>query len=324
VYDSYKTITVVCPVYNEEAYIKKVLDFFVTALPDNKEIFIIDGNSTDKTTAIVNEFASRYPNIFLLTNPNKTVPYALNIAIPKCKGEFIVRLDAHTEYAPDYFEQIVKTFQDTKADIVGGPMRAVGKTDFQKAVAYATSTKFGIGDSSFHDEHHRGYVDSVYLGAWKKEIFNDIGLFDIKFKRNQDDEFHYRAKSKGKKIYLNPQIKSWYYPRSTAKKLFKQYFQYGLYKPLVLKKVSSGFKLRHVIPSLFVLYLAVLPAFLVFSLLLSFPLIIYLLIACYFAFSLKSSAMVKFFALFAYPTLHLAYGSGFLLGMFKLNVRNSQ
>ena len=90
----------------------------------------------------------------------------------------------------------METFGKTGADIVGGPMRAKGKTSFQNAVAKSTSSVFGIGDSGFHNDKKSGYVDSVYLGAWKREIFADTGLFDVDMKRNQDDEFHYRAKSK--------------------------------------------------------------------------------------------------------------------------------
>jgi glycosyltransferase involved in cell wall biosynthesis len=310
-------ISVVCPVYNEEAYISKVLEFFVSALPVDKEIFIVDGNSTDRTTVIVNEFANKHTNIFLLNNPSKTVPFALNMAIPKCKGEFIIRLDAHTEYAPDYFEQIIKSFKETGADIVGGPMRTVGKTDFQKAVAYATCTRFGVGDSAFHDEMKSGYVDSVYLGAWKKEIFNDVGYFDETLKRNQDDDFHYRAKAKGKKIFLNPQIKSFYYPRDTAKKLFLQYFQYGLYKPIVLKKTMTEIKLRHLIPSAFLLYLISLPVLLFFSSLFWLPSVLYLALSCWYAISSHGNLSQKVYTFMSYPLLHISYGSGFLAGLAK-------
>lgn len=311
-------LSVICPVYNEENYISKVLEFFSSALPNDKELFIVDGGSSDKTVDIVNDFAGKHSNVYLLHNPNKIVPYALNMAIKLCKGDFIVRLDAHTEYAPDYFEQIVKTFKESNADIVGGPMRTVGKTDFQKAVAYATCTKFGVGDSAFHDEEHSGFVDSVYLGAWKREIFKDVGYFDEALVRNQDDDFHYRAKANGKKIFLNPQIKSYYYPRNSAGKLLSQYFQYGLYKPIVLKKTMSEIKLRHLIPSMFVLYLVLLPFLLNFNLLFLLPGLLYILIDFCFAFALKGSFKQKLNTLIVYPVLHISYGSGFILGLFRM------
>jgi succinoglycan biosynthesis protein ExoA len=309
-------ITVILPCRNEEHYISKVLDFFTQAQPANKELIIADGDSTDRTREIVASYSSRYPEISLISNPDKFVPFALNECIRKASGEYVIRLDAHTEYASDYFTTTVETFERTGAEIVGGPMRAKGKTAFQRAVAICTSTIFGVGDSDFHDESAEGFTDSVYLGAWRKNIFETTGLFDTAMLRNQDDEFHYRAKSKGMKIYLNPKIKSWYYPRSTSGSLLKQYFQYGLFKPLVLKKVRSEVKPRHLIPSAFVLYLLLIPFFLfLIGWIALIPLLLYLLIDLYFSFSKQEGVSEKMNALLIYPMLHISYGCGFILGL---------
>jgi succinoglycan biosynthesis protein ExoA len=311
-------LTVICPVRNEEAFIENVIHFFINSKPQDKELFIVDGNSTDRTREIVLSYSSIHSNIHLLHNPQRIVPFALNKAIKESSGDPIVRLDAHTLYADDYLEKILETFQKSNADIVGGPMRAVGKTGFQKAVAYATSTKLGVGDSQFHDETSAGFVDSVYLGAWKREIFKEVGYFDEQMKRNQDDEFHYRAKSFGKKIYLNPEIKSEYFPRDTFQKLFKQYFEYGLYKPLVLRKVKSEIKLRHLIPALFVLYLLTLCfSVYVFGWFALLPLLAYFALAILFAIKNNGNMMEKIYCIIIYPTLHISYGSGFLAGLFK-------
>ncbi len=208
-------------------------------------------------------------------------------------------MDAHTEYEEDYFTQIINTFEKSGSEIVGGPMRAIGNTAFQRSVAYCTSTSFGIGGSKIHQKDYEGESDHVYLGAWKKKLFDDIGLFDEKLKRNQDDEFHYRARSLGKKIYLNPKIKSYYYPRSSLKNLFKQYFQYGLFKPLVLKKVKSEAKFRHLIPPLFILYLISLPIAIKFPLYL-LPLLVYLIINLFFSVNNRMNFTEKFFSCIAF------------------------
>lgn len=311
-------ITVICPARNEEAYIENVIKFFLSSEPPDKELFIIDGNSTDRTRDLVLHYVDKHTNIYLLDNPQQTVPYALNQAIKVSSGNPIVRLDSHTDYSANYFEKILETFGKTNADIVGGPMRAQGKTDFQKAVAYCTSTKMGVGDSQFHNENFEGYVDSVYLGAWKREIFKDVGYFDERMKRNQDDEFHYRAKSKGKKIYLNPEIHSTYYPRSSVQKLFIQYYQYGLYKPLVLKKIKSEIKLRHLIPSAFVLYLLTLLILLLKGIFIALtPLLLYFLLSFYFSMNNNLPLKSKLACLIIYPALHISYGTGFIVGLFK-------
>lgn len=314
-------ITVLCPTYNEAEYIEKVLKFFINAKPADKELLIIDGGSNDGTKEIVNDWTNKYNNIRLLENENKFVPFALNIGVKNSNGDPIIRLDAHTEYAEDYFEKIIKTFNDTGADIVGGPMNAVGKSNFQVAVAHATSTVFGVGDSNIHKGKYEGESDHVYLGAWQRKLFDEIGYFDERLKRNQDDEFHYRARSLGKKIYLNPEIKSYYYTRSSLSKVIKQYFQYGLYKPVVLRKIKSEIKLRHLIPSLFSIYILSLPlAFLSKFYLL--PLFAYFFIDIYFSIRAKCNIKIVINSLLIYPILHLSYGFGFLSGLFKTGVRN--
>jgi succinoglycan biosynthesis protein ExoA len=312
-------ITVICPVFNEAAYIKSLLDFFARALPAEKELILVDGNSTDATCDIIDQYKQQHPhlNIRLLQNPDRYVPFALNKAIPHASGDLVVRLDAHTDYDLDYFERIIDVFERTNADIVGGPMRIAAGNNIQNAIGYATSTIFGVGNSSFHFEDYEGVADSVYLGAWKKNIFDKTGLFDTSFKRNQDDEFHYRAKSLGFTVYQHPSIKLYYHPRKNLSLLFKQYFEYGLYKPLVLKKIRSAFNLRHIIPSLFSLYLLALPFFLYVGFYFwLIPLFLYLVVSFGFTLRSRKSIVVMLLIPAVYFIIHIAYGIGFIGGLF--------
>ncbi len=311
-------ITVICPVYNEEEHIENILKFFVESKPEDKELILVDGGSTDRTVEIISDWIKKHNNIKLLHNQSKYVPFALNLAIKNSSGDPIIRLDAHTLYERDYFEKILETFERTDADIVGGPMRKTGKTDFQLAVAYATTSMFGIGDSKIHKIDYNGESDHVYLGAWRRKLFDDIGYFDEKLIRNQDDEFHYRAKSLGKKIYLSSDIVSYYYPRKNFKGLFKQYFQYGLYKPLVLKKIKSEIKIRHLIPALFALYILILPFLLLNNIIFIVPLLIYFFINLIFTVPNRGSFKQKFLLFVIYPVIHFAYGIGSVLGIPKI------
>ncbi len=312
-------ISVICPTFNEEQNIGNIINFFLSAKPLEKEFFIIDGGSTDKTREIIKKFSNSYPNIYLLDNPNRFVSFALNLGIDRSNSDIIVRIDAHSKYSEDYFEKIIETFDAVDADIVGGPYLTAFKTDFQNAVGQAISTKFGIGNSKSHQADYKGYLDSVAFGAFKKKIFFEIGKFDERLIRNQDDEFNYRANSLGKKVYQNPEIKFWYYPRSSLRDLFIQYFQYGLYKPLVLHKVKSESKFRHLIPSFFVLYLLSLP-FLISSLWIKLPLAFYLLALAIVSFTRKGNFKIKIFSLSIFPAIHVSYGIGFLIGLFKLKI----
>lgn len=310
-------ITILCPTLNEYRHIDKIIDFVTQSAPKEKELIIIDGGSTDGTVELIISRMNEYPNIKLLHNPKKYVPFALNQGIKNSTGDPIIRLDAHTEYSPDYINEILNTFASTNADIVGGPMSKLGKSDFQKAVAYCTSSSFGIGDSKIHKNDYSGPSDHVYLGAWRRELFSQIGYFDESLLRNQDDEFHYRAKSMGKVVYLSSRIKSFYFPRENFSSLFKQYFQYGLFKPLVVKKIKSELKLRHLIPAFFALYLLTFPLWFIFKFLM-LPLILYLILDL--LFSLKSFLNMYSIALsiFIFPAIHFGYGLGFILGAFGL------
>jgi succinoglycan biosynthesis protein ExoA len=310
-------LSVICPVYNEANHIGQVLTFFTTALPENKELIIIDGGSTDETVDIVNKWKNLYPCIRLEHNPGRYVPFALNKAIHLANGNVIVRLDAHTKYASDYLVKILEAFSKSDASIVGGPMRASGTTSFQQAVSSATSTSFGIGNSHFHFEAFEGYTDSVYLGAWKKSVFDLVGYFDEEMLRNQDDEFHYRANKKGLKIYQDPAIRSTYIPRRNYSQLFKQYFEYGLFKPLALKKAAGGFRIRHIIPALFVLYLLLLISGILYPWILIF-LLLYLIIDLVFTINSRLPLSVKKHLFIIYPILHFAYGTGFIAGIKKI------
>jgi succinoglycan biosynthesis protein ExoA len=310
-------ISVICPVFNEAKNIQHLIDFFVQSKPADKELILIDGGSDDGTIEIIQENVARFKTIRLLHNPEKIVPVALNLAIPECNGEVIVRLDGHSAYEMDYFERILLTFSKTHADIVGGPTRTRFKTKTQEAIAYTICHPAGIGNSKVHDEKFEGYTDSVTFGAWKKQIFHRIGLFDERLVRNQDDEFHYRAKSKNLKIYQDPAIKLYYFPRQSFSSLFKQYFQYGLYKPMVLMKINSGIKIRHIVPSSFVLYLVVSISF-SWNVFFYLPLFAYLTLVSFVSFFNRKSFDVKIRILLALPCLHIAYGSGFIKGLGKL------
>lgn len=309
-------LSVICPVYNEEAYIQNLIDYLVRVNPIQKEIVFIDGGSTDRTIEIIQNYSALYPNIKLLHNPKKYVPFALNIAIENCSSEYISRIDAHCTFADDYFEKIIETFLETDADIVGGPTRTAFHSPFQQAVGHAISTKLGVGDSLVHQLDYKGYTDSVTFGAWRRKIFDEVGLFDTRLLRNQDDEFHYRAKSQGKRIYQHPDIRLYYYPRSTAKGLFKQYFQYGLFKPRVLRKIQTEIKLRHLIPMFFVLYLVMLPLLTWVSALFVLPLLLYMLLITWVGLRHPAPLQVRLLTVLSYPIIHTGYGLGFLLGLF--------
>jgi GT2 family glycosyltransferase len=321
----YPFISILIPVRNEADTIERCLDAVFTQdySADLMGILVADGMSDDGTRQILQDLQERHPNLFIYDNPKKIVPTGLNILIGEAKGEVLVRVDGHTIISPDYVTQCVNLLESSGADNVGGRMDARGENFFGEVVALATSSPFGIGGARFHYSEKEEWVDTVYMGAWKREVFEKIGLFDEELVRDQDDEFNYRLRKFGGKILLSPEIKSTYTPRGSLGKLWRQYFQYGFYKVRVLQKHPRQMRPRQFVPLGFVLAL-LLTALL--ALLTPWGWIALVgLVGVYALANLVASLLTApregwryFWPLpFAFVTIHLSYGLGFLAGLFK-------
>jgi succinoglycan biosynthesis protein ExoA len=208
--------------------------------------------SNDSTRTSLEHWTRQHAHIRVIDNPGKIVSTGLNAAIREARSEFILRMDMHTEYAPDYIKTCLEEIQRTGADSVGGPWRARGKGWISRGIAAAFQSPFGSGWARGHDLSYEGYVDTVYLGCWRKSLLERLGLFDEVLVRNQDDELHLRIIRAGGKVWQSPRIVSWYTPRNSLYGLFRQYFQYGFWKIPVIRKHKLPASVRHLIPGLFV------------------------------------------------------------------------
>ena len=318
-------VSVILPIRNESDFIERSLGAVLNqSYPAGLfEILIADGMSTDDTRAIVLRMAAEHPStsVTVLDNPRRIVPAGINLALTRARGEVIVRVDGHTIIAADYIEQCVLALQRSRADNVGGRMDAVSGNRFGRAVAIATSSPFGVGGARFHYSDKEEWVDTVYLGAWPRSVFEWNGLFDEELVRNQDDEFNYRLLERGGRILLSPRIKSRYYARSTPRGLCRQYAQYGFWKVRVMQKHLKEMRLRQFVPPLFVGTLAVLAVLTPFV-----PVCKWLLagvLAAYTVAALVSSVravdgddwpLVSALPL-TFLMLHASYGLGFLIGL---------
>ena len=265
----------------------------------------------------------RHDNIKLIDNQAKIVPSALNIGIAAAKGDVIIRVDGHAWLDRDYLNQCVKYLQITKADCVGGPIESVNNTFIGKAIALAMSSPFGVGNAKFRYTKEEGYVDTNAFGAYQKEVFEKVGLFDEQLVRCQDDEFNYRLRKFGGRIFLTPKIRSYYYPRSSLKKLWQQYFQYGFWKVRVLQKHFAMMQPRQFVPPLFVLSLVGAGVLGLFFNTIN-QLFILIFISYFLASTFTSSRIClkqgwQYFPVLpiCFGILHFGYGIGFLIGLIK-------
>jgi glycosyltransferase involved in cell wall biosynthesis len=255
-----RKVSVICPVFNEEKFIEAcIVSIIEQDYPqDMMEVLFVDGRSTDNTREIIERYMTQYPFIKLLDNPERIVPYALNRGLEAANGEVIMRLDGHCTYPTNYISELVRYLYELNADNVGGVWNTqpAKDTPICQAIALASSHPFGVGGSM----HKIGAskimeTDTVPFGCYKREVFEKTGPFDTDLVRNQDDEFNGRLLNLGGKIYLIPQVIINYTARDTISKMRHMYYQYGLYKPLVNKKLGSPATVRQFFPLLFLLAL---------------------------------------------------------------------
>jgi succinoglycan biosynthesis protein ExoA len=247
-------VTVVMPVRNEEAFIARSLGAVVEQdYPRERlEILVVDGCSTDGTVGIVRSMCDRHPGIRVLENPRRVQAAALNRGIEAARGEIVVRVDGHSFIASDYVSRCVDLLLSGRADNVGGRMRPEAQGLVGRAIALATSSRFGLGNSKFHYSDEEQYVDTVYLGAYRRETLERIGRYDELVDVNEDYELNYRLRRAGGRILLSPRIRSTYRPRDSLHALGAQYLRYGRWKGRILREHPGSLVWRQVVPPLMV------------------------------------------------------------------------
>ncbi len=323
-------VTLIVPCRNEAGTIEQCLRSLMAqeGLDADWEIIVADGLSEDGTRQVVERLAAAEPRLRVIDNPQRIASTGLNIAIRAAQGEFIVRMDAHTVYAPDYICQCLAVMRETGADNVGGPMQTIADGFWEKAIRAVFHSSFAVGGARSHQANYEGYVDTVIYGCWKKELFERIGYFDEELVRNQDDEHNLRIIRGGGTVWQSPRIRSWYRPRASLAALFEQYLQYGYWKVCVIRKHKLPASLRHLVPGSFLLALGLLSAASILSVLTPLPLgaapWLLLFLAGLYAGSLAVASLLtarraEWRLLPALPLVfvcyHFGYGWGFLRGV---------
>jgi glycosyltransferase involved in cell wall biosynthesis len=316
------SFSIIIPCRNEENYIAKCIASVVeNGYPHHDlEIIVADGMSTDATANIVHNLAANYPFVKLIQNTSYFTPVGLNLGIKQAKGDIILILGAHSVLKPGYLATCAQLLtQNPEAACMGGIILNQNENSTSKIIGYAMASPFGVGNARFRTGGKDGFVDTVAFGAYRKEVFDKAGLFDEELARNQDDEFNYRIRKQGFKIYYSSKLVSDYFVRASFTKLAKQYFQYGYWKVYVNQKHRQITSLRQLVPFLFVLFLLVgLPALLLPAWvgktwlgILGF----YSIGAVVAAFATKAPLYQVPAIVFSFLVLHISYGTGYLWGI---------
>lgn len=331
--DRKQSLSIVVACRNESKHIRTFVQSLLTQDLDGFawEVIIADGASEDDTRRVLLEAKKKNPELPLrvIDNPERIVSTGLNAAIRASRGEIILRMDAHTEYASDYVKRCVEALETVDADNVGGPARTKADGLLPRAIEAAYHSPFSTGGARFHDDNYTGYVDTVTYGCWRKNTLIELGLFDEKLVRNQDDELNLRLTRRGGKIWQSSEIVSWYRPRTSLSTLFRQYFQYGFWKVAVIRKHKIPGSWRHLVPGLFVgasvilLFIVLLGAIIASHLLLNIGILaLTLLLGAYFLACVLASFITASRAGWdlliwlpvTFAVFHISYGLGFLAG----------
>jgi glycosyltransferase involved in cell wall biosynthesis len=320
-------ISVIAPMYNEAEHVEALAaDLAAQDVTAEVELLVADGASTDESVELLRKAAAQHGvALTVLANPDRWVSHALNLCIAAASGDLIVRVDCHSRYPADYLRRCVEAAEATGAANVGGVFVPTGRTPTERAVACAMDSPFGGIHWSRHGTAARVEVDTVPYGAFRPEAFRLAGLFDETLVRNQDDEFNLRLRRAGGRIVLDPTIRIFYRPRGSYRRLFRQYFEYGRWKPAVMRKHGRPTSARSLVPVVFVVSLvslAALAAWFPEALrLLELETAIYAAAAVVFA-ALAVRARRERWRLLprvvlAFPTFHVAHGVGLLVGLVR-------
>lgn len=316
-------VSVVVPCFNEVGFIEDFILRMGKQTYSNFEIVVADGLSDDGTSALLDNLVSQISNLSVVLNPAKIVSHGLNAAIKNSSGSIIVRMDVHTEYDADYIAESVRLLATRKFDCVGGSWNIfIPDHSVPRGIALSFMSYFGSGGAKSRMSDYSGPVDTVYLGAWPREVFEVFGYFDEALVRNQDDELCHRINLGGGRIYQSADIKSKYFGRTTLAKLASQFYQYGFWKPYVIFKHKAVASIRHLLPStlvsLFVL-LALIgfysPLFLEAAGLLFIGYIGIIFVSLQINHR-REKLLVRLVSTLSVVIMHFSYGAGFLVGVY--------
>ncbi|CAN1519605.1 WcaA Glycosyltransferases involved in cell wall biogenesis [Candidatus Nanopelagicaceae bacterium] len=306
-------ISVILPVLNEESHLQSAVHSILSQDYQGPiEVILAVGPSHDRTLEIAQEMSRKDSRVVLVDSPTGRTAAGLNLALNKSQSPVIVRVDGHAQIPEDYLRLVIEILNSTGAVNVGGVMAAVGTTPFERAVAGAMRSPLGVGASRFHTGGEAGEVDTVYLGAFRREALLAIGGFDERFTRAQDWELNFRLRENGGLVYFDPRLHVTYRPRSTVRALAKQYFEYGRWRRVVSRRHSGTINYRYLAPPFALVGFSLSLFAGIFLPILFTPAAIYLLFVVLASIKIATSIREYLLLLAVIPTMHFAWGAGFI------------
>lgn len=244
-----KTLVVV-PVLNEATHIAAVLDGLTSfARRTDARIVVADGGSTDGTQAIVRQMARDELLIHLIDNPARLQGAGINLAVRTfgADARWLLRIDAHSSYPPNYCDALLSEAAKTGADSVVVSMNAVGQGPLQRLIAAAQNSRLGNGGSAHRSARTGRWVDHGHHALMRMDAFRAVGGYDESFSHNEDAELDHRLRSAGHRLWLTAETGLDYFPRRTLGSLLLQYFRFGRGRARNILKHRAGLGARQAV-----------------------------------------------------------------------------
>ena len=328
--DATPGVSYIMPVLNEVGYIADaVASILAQQYNGDVEVILALGPSNDGTSDVVDGLIADDPRIRVVQNPGMDIPIGLNLAIAAARYPVIVRVDAHTELAEGYTLRGVETLARTEAASVGGVMVADGRPGVQLAIARAYNSRFGLGGGTYHLENAvEGPAESAYLGIMNADVLREIGGYDETVRRGEDWELNYRLRQAGHLVWFDPALRVRYWPRSSWGALSRQFWATGIWRGELVRRLGLRNSARYFAPPLFVVGLALcvlIAPLLATGLISGWPAwvlslgylgpLAYLGLLGVAALRSKGSFADRLRFMYAVATMHVSWGSGFLVGV---------
>ena len=325
-------VSFVMPVLNERAYLRRAVETVLAQdVAGPTELILALAPSTDGTTELAGELASD-ERIVLIDNPEADIPIGLNRAIRAARYPTIVRVDAHSELESGYTTRALATLDRVRAANVGGVMKADGRTPFQRAVARAYNSPIGLGGGAYHGGTQEGEAESAYLGVMRRDVLEEVGMFDESIRRGEDWELNLRIRRAGYRVWFDPTLAVTYWPRESWTRLGRQFSATGRWRGELVRRYGRGNSVRFFAPPALVLMLALSVVVGVLQLtgvltgwwaiaasVVYLPVVAYALLVIVVALGRGGGTgwRDKLWTLAVLPTMHLSWGTGFLIGVLR-------
>ena len=317
-------ISFIIVAYNAAGSIGALLEDLLaqTISPEQIQALLVDSASTDETRALMLDFARTAPfEVKVLDNPKRWLASGINVALGAATGDAIIRLDAHARIPRDFLENNLRALEQGE-DIVGGCVLG-GTPDgaWESVLRTVDTSRFCGGAAPFRNGGEARYVDTLAYALYRRRVYDEVGLYDERLRRTEDNDMHYRMRRAGYRFYFSPDIVSYHAARSTLRGQLRQKWGNGYWIGRTMRIQPRCFAPRHLIPALFVLALLAGLMLLPRSV---WPLELLLAayLACDLAFAVRGALTQergRLLALitlpFLFPAVHIAYGVATLAGL---------